>query len=152
MSVAFERSFYSTISQQLSSTQLSRSYHPQLFNRSEVKRSFRNQSCRPVAPQTSSPNKTHSPNSKLSEDGFEAFPTILQNRYFRYNIIMNEQTEYPSKEYVEEVTGRTINDNEPYGFIYLVRNSKSNRCYVGQTKDGISTSKGLCRRYPTGWI
>ena len=58
---------------------------------------------------------------------------------------------YPKPEDVKYLFKHSI-DEEPIGFIYIIRNKMSGRVYVGQTVGGISVSSGSFRRYPTGWI
>lgn len=58
----------------------------------------------------------------------------------------------PTKEEIEKKFGIHTFDDIPYGYIYMVKNSKSGRCYIGQSVQGVSTSKGTFRRYPNGWI
>lgn len=59
---------------------------------------------------------------------------------------------YPSEEDIRKRFGEHSFNDTPYGFIYLVRNNKSGRTYIGQTVMGFSTTSGTMRRYPTGWI
>ena len=58
----------------------------------------------------------------------------------------------PSREEITEYFGKHSFDDVPYGFVYMVKNKESGRCYIGQTKTGISIFDGKLARYPNGWL
>ena len=59
----------------------------------------------------------------------------------------------PTKEEIENYFGRHSFDDIPYGYIYMVKNKKSGRCYIGQTTSGISIfNGGALKRYSQGWL
>ena len=59
----------------------------------------------------------------------------------------------PTKEEIENYFGKHSFDDVPYGFVYMVKNKKSGRCYIGQTTSGISIfNGGALKRYSQGWL